>query len=321
MADRVVTHVARDTDGDVLSIANPESTWFQRRREWAIQDIHSGRHRYLIPPARPTRSVDRGGARPVRALPALVPRRRIRQQPRQPARRPPHGRFLASPDNGVCGWYDPGSGLVDPATIAPSGTPRPTTPPCCAAAAGRRVHAAGADGRPGRVAPDHLGHLRPGQPAGLFTGGIDSAETAGLPDTAAVLEGEVYDPGIDWSSAAYGAADSWTTTTRATVPRNYHSVALLLPNGLVLTAGSNLDGQSGGDRRRGRTTRPVPALGGRQRRKAVQAGYLRSGRLSLRCKCAAGHRAHIPTTASEPSHPMHLLSYVHVDPAHPPVAG
>ncbi|MBA2389054.1 MAG: DUF3892 domain-containing protein [Geodermatophilaceae bacterium] len=49
MADRLVTHVARDSSGDVLSIANPESTWFQRRREWAIRDIETGRHRYFVP--------------------------------------------------------------------------------------------------------------------------------------------------------------------------------------------------------------------------------------------------------------------------------
>lgn len=81
----------------------------------------------------------------------------------------------------------------------------------------------------------------------LLAGGIDSTDHTGLLDTDAVLEGEIYQPGIDWDTGSYGAEESWTTTARATVPRNYHSVALLLPNGLVLTAGSNLDGQSGGD--------------------------------------------------------------------------
>ncbi|HEX6596434.1 MAG TPA: galactose oxidase-like domain-containing protein [Acidimicrobiales bacterium] len=84
----------------------------------------------------------------------------------------------------------------------------------------------------------------------FLAGGIDNAGDPGLPDTDAVLEGELYRPGIDWASGAYepdAASESWTTTAPATVARNYHSVALLLPNGLVLTAGSNLDGQAGGD--------------------------------------------------------------------------
>jgi hypothetical protein len=49
------------------------------------------------------------------------------------------------------------------------------------------------------------------------------------PDTNAVLAAEVYDP----------ANDSWSTLPEAKVPRNYHSVALLMPDGRVWTAGSS----------------------------------------------------------------------------------
>src|SRR5262249_20412928 len=49
-------------------------------------------------------------------------------------------------------------------------------------------------------------------------------------DTAsAVLQSEIYDP----------ATGKWKVAAMATVPRVYHSVALLLPDGRVITAGSN----------------------------------------------------------------------------------
>jgi hypothetical protein len=46
---------------------------------------------------------------------------------------------------------------------------------------------------------------------------------------SAVLESEIYDP----------AANSWHRGAIATVPRLYHSIAVLLPDGRVITAGSN----------------------------------------------------------------------------------
>ena len=46
-----------------------------------------------------------------------------------------------------------------------------------------------------------------------------------------VLESEIYDP----------QTGMWTAAATATVPRFYHSVALLLPDGRVATAGSNPD--------------------------------------------------------------------------------
>jgi hypothetical protein len=46
-----------------------------------------------------------------------------------------------------------------------------------------------------------------------------------------VFEAEIYDP----------ASDTWTVTAPATIARLYHSVALLLPDGRVLSAGGNPD--------------------------------------------------------------------------------
>jgi hypothetical protein len=54
-------------------------------------------------------------------------------------------------------------------------------------------------------------------------------------DASAVLAAELYQP----------ATDSWVTLESATVVRNYHSVALLIPDGRVWTAGSNFDCKPG----------------------------------------------------------------------------
>ena len=82
----------------------------------------------------------------------------------------------------------------------------------------------------------------------LFSGGIDQAGDAPLDDDNAALNGEMYFPGIDWEADRIDfATERWSTIEEASVPRNYHSVALLLPNGRVLTGGSNKNGQSGGD--------------------------------------------------------------------------
>jgi plastocyanin len=51
----------------------------------------------------------------------------------------------------------------------------------------------------------------------------------GMGEANPVKEAEIYDP----------ATDAWTEAATATVARLYHSVALLLPDGRVITAGSN----------------------------------------------------------------------------------
>jgi hypothetical protein len=63
-------------------------------------------------------------------------------------------------------------------------------------------------------------------------------------DATGVLAGELYDP----------ETDHWSVADSATVVRNYHSVALLMPDGRVWTAGSNIGAQqsfppTGGDQR------------------------------------------------------------------------
>ena len=60
-----------------------------------------------------------------------------------------------------------------------------------------------------------------------------------------VREGEIYSPGIDWETGAYTGAENWMSVEAARVPRNYHSVALLMPNGRVWTAGSSKNASSG----------------------------------------------------------------------------
>ena len=74
----------------------------------------------------------------------------------------------------------------------------------------------------------------------LVVGGNEVARI--FTDEASVLPAEIYDP----------AADTWTVVDSITIPRNYHSTALLLKDGRVLSAGggacgncsaNHLDGQ------------------------------------------------------------------------------
>lgn len=51
----------------------------------------------------------------------------------------------------------------------------------------------------------------------------------------AALDAEIYDP----DPAPGSGPGSWLTAARSRVPRLYHSVALLMPDGKVITAGSN----------------------------------------------------------------------------------
>ena len=84
-------------------------------------------------------------------------------------------------------------------------------------------------------------------PAYLPTGQICvSGGINGSNDTDAVKEPEIYTPGIDWAARTYTGLGSWQTVAEpAQVARNYHSVALLLPDGSVFTAGSSKNAASG----------------------------------------------------------------------------
>jgi hypothetical protein len=75
----------------------------------------------------------------------------------------------------------------------------------------------------------------------FLSGGVTSTDD----DRTAVLEGEIYSPGIDWHAGAYAGVQAWMSTEPASVVRNYHSVALLTPDGSVWTAGSSRNADQG----------------------------------------------------------------------------
>ncbi|MFX0558663.1 galactose oxidase-like domain-containing protein, partial [Maribacter sp. CXY002] len=62
----------------------------------------------------------------------------------------------------------------------------------------------------------------------LVTGGLDHAEV--FADTGAALSAELYDP----------YTDTWTTLSSMQVPRTYHSVSILMPDGRVFVGGGGL---------------------------------------------------------------------------------
>ena len=112
---------------------------------------------------------------------------------------------------------------IDPQDGSPQWTP---TSARTGAAAGRvREHACAVLLPTGRV---------------VLSGGVTPpppGSPEGTPVTP-VLDAELYDPGIDWATGAFSGTDSWQTVEAATIQRGYHSTALLLPDGMVWTAGS-----------------------------------------------------------------------------------
>ena len=67
-------------------------------------------------------------------------------------------------------------------------------------------------------------------------------------DSGGVQRTEVYTPGINWNQGVYTATQEWETDSssgEAAVVRNYHSVALLVADGRILTAGSNKNASTG----------------------------------------------------------------------------
>ena len=57
----------------------------------------------------------------------------------------------------------------------------------------------------------------------------------GFNDSSAIMTPEVFDPGLE----------TWTTMAAMRVPRTYHSIALLLPDGRVMSGGGGLCGDCG----------------------------------------------------------------------------
>lgn len=78
----------------------------------------------------------------------------------------------------------------------------------------------------------------------LVSGGINGGQ-----DSQAVKEPEIFTPNLDSSNSQYqaGGIGTWQTVESepAQKARNYHSVALLLPDGSVFVSGSNINGDSG----------------------------------------------------------------------------
>lgn len=67
-------------------------------------------------------------------------------------------------------------------------------------------------------------------------------------DTGGVQRTEVYSPGINWGIGQYTQPQQWQTDNEADaaeIVRNYHSVALLVADGRILTAGSNINASTG----------------------------------------------------------------------------
>ncbi len=62
-----------------------------------------------------------------------------------------------------------------------------------------------------------------------------------------VLQAEIYTPDIDWATNSYGPGNgTWSLdASNAINARNYHSTALLLPNGKIWVGGGNVNGSSG----------------------------------------------------------------------------
>jgi hypothetical protein len=74
----------------------------------------------------------------------------------------------------------------------------------------------------------------------FFSGGTQKGGSDQIRQENTVLKAEIYSPGIDWKNGKYNhSKEKWQTVEAAAVPRHYHSVALLMPDGVVWTAGSN----------------------------------------------------------------------------------
>ena len=96
----------------------------------------------------------------------------------------------------------------------------------------------------------------------VVVGGVNGDDPGNDDSSHGVRLPELYDPQIDWSAGAYvqtgtnqDAQGTWTTENDpATVTRNYHSTALLMPDGAVWTAGSSINGHPGDPATTGRLT-------------------------------------------------------------------
>ncbi len=113
--------------------------------------------------------------------------------------------------------------------------------PAWSATAGRAAAVAGRDRRFANAVLLPTGEV-------CVVGGVHetgSSNPSDPPPEDPVLEAEIYRPGINWAAGDYSNADAWSVKEAAIHTRNYHSTALLLPNGKVLVAGGNTHALSG----------------------------------------------------------------------------
>jgi Galactose oxidase-like, Early set domain len=82
----------------------------------------------------------------------------------------------------------------------------------------------------------------------FISGGVIPSGQEDVPSTPVKVP-EIYTPGINWSTGEFSETENWQTPKisgsiedAANVSRGYHSVALLLPDGRVWTAGSTESG-------------------------------------------------------------------------------
>jgi hypothetical protein len=148
----------------------------------------------------------------------------------------------------------------------------------------------------GRVRRNLCGVLLPTGEV-FLSGGITPDSSGNTPDSNAVKTGEIYSPGINWATGAYSApsAQRWVSTDAAAVARNYHSVALLLPNGRVWTAGSSKNSAEGlpsavGELRIEVWRPPYDALSGRPQIDEAPSNVAHGERFEVRTPQAASIR-------------------------------
>ena len=85
----------------------------------------------------------------------------------------------------------------------------------------------------------------------LLSGGVQASPAQGQP-VIPVFTPELYEPGLDFAQGDFSGTEKWSTlggAESATVARGYHSVALLLPDGRVWTAGSTEGGIADAEKR------------------------------------------------------------------------
>jgi hypothetical protein len=94
----------------------------------------------------------------------------------------------------------------------------------------------------GKVRVFGIGTILPDAKVLVF-GGVDGTHN----DSTGVLQPEIYDPGINWTTGTYSNPQTWQSLAADPngVARNYHSTNMLLPDGSVFTAGSSHNADSG----------------------------------------------------------------------------